>query len=177
MAPFTQPEQRRPEDDNLVSSFEVGIMTVKGSWVGICIKFSMHDRTAKITHWAPSAYRSLIEALQEYYQYLGPNAFMFRAAADPSLVADLPERHPYHTLITEAPSLNEEETGTAGFASGIDRATFAIRGPTFEMRPTFGNGRTESIYMHEYTALSMLGYLQQYTQAAKALSGPAAGNA
>ena len=97
--------------------------------------------------------------------------------ADPSLVASLPARHPYHTLLTETPLLTEAEIGTAGFASGIDRATFAVRGPTFELRPEFGDGRTESIYMHEYTALSLLAYLQEYTEAAKKLTGPAAGNA
>lgn len=177
MTATTHAEQRKPETDNPVSSFEVGIMTVKGTWVGICIKFSMYDQTTKVTHWSPHAYGLLIKALDDYYQHLGANAFMFRAKADPSLVASLPARHPYHTLLTEAPLLTEAEIGTAGLGSGIDRATFALRGPTFELRPEFGDGRTESIYMHEYTALSLLGYLQQYTEAAKALTGPAAGNA
>lgn len=177
MAASTQAEQRSPDVDNPVSSFEVGIMTVRGSWVGICIKFSMYDKATKITHWSPHAYRLLIEALDQYHQHLGANAFMFRAKADPSLVASLPARHPYHTLLTEAPLLTQAEIGTASLSSGIDRATFAVRGPTFELRPEFGDGRTESIYMHEYTALSLLGYLQQYTEAAKKLTGPAAGNA
>ena len=84
MAASTQAEQRSPDADNPVSSFEVGIMTVRGSWVGICIKFSMYDKATKITHWSPHAYSLLIEALDQYYQHLGANAFMFRAKADPS---------------------------------------------------------------------------------------------
>jgi hypothetical protein len=177
MTASIQVEQRSPDVDNPVSSFEVGIMTVNGTWVGICIKFSMYDRATKITHWSPRAYRFLIEALEQYYEHLGANAFMFRAKDDPSLVASLPARHPYHTLLTETPLLTEDEIGRAGLGSGIDRVTFAFRGPTLELRPEFGDGRTESIYLHEYTALSLLGYLQQYTEAAKTLTGPAAGNA
>lgn len=177
MAASTQADQRSPDVDNPVSSFEVGIMTLQGTWVGICIKFSMYDRATKITHWSPRAYRLLVEALEEYCEHLGADALIFRAKADAALVASLPARHPYHTLLTEVPPLTEAEIGTAGFGSGIDRATFAVRGPTFELRPEFGDGRTESIYMHEYTALSLLGYLQQYTDAAKKLTGPAAGNA
>jgi len=170
-------EQRSPELDNPVSSFEVGIMTVKDAWVGICIKFSMYDHKTKVTHWSPRAYRLLIKALEEYCEHLGASAFIFRAKADPSLVASLPARHPYHTLLNEAPTLTLDEIGTASLRSGIDQPAFVVRGPTFELRPEYGDGRTESIFLHEYTALSLLGYLQEYTEAAKALTGPAGGTA
>jgi len=151
MTASTNVEQRSPELDNPVSSFEVGIMTVKGAWVGICIKFSMYDHKTKVTHWSPRAYGLLIKALEEYYEHLGASAFMFRAKADPSLVDSLPARHPYHTLLTEVPKLTEDEIGRASLGSGIDQAAFVVRGPTFELRPEYGDGRTESIYLHEYT--------------------------
>lgn len=170
-------EQRNPEVDNPVSSFEVGIVTKQGVWVGICIKFSMYDKTTKLTHWSPHAFGLLMTSLTEYCNYLGENAFYFRAESDPSLLDGLMPRHPYHTLLSEVPILSEDEIGTAGLKTGIDQATFAVRGPTFELRPVFGDGRTESIYLHEYTALSLLAYLQEYIKAAKTLSGPAAGTA
>lgn len=177
MTMSTQAEKHSPEMDNPVSSFASGIMTLKGSWVGICIKFSMYDRKTKVMHWSPRAYKLLFQALNKYFQQLGKNAFMFRAEADPALVAGLPARHPYHTLLTEAPEITEDEIGTASLSTGLDRVEFADHGPTFELRPKYGDGRTESIFLHEYTALSLLGYLEQSIEAAKLLTGPAAGNA
>lgn len=170
-------EQRSPAADNPVSSFEAGIMTAQGAWVGVCIKFALYDHQTKLTHWSRSAFALLMSGLQEYCNHLGANAFMFRAKADPSLVEGLPARHPYHTILSETPKLSEDEIGAAGFRTGINHATFAVRGPTLELRPVFGDGRTESIFLHEYTALSLFGYLQQYIEAAEVLAGPAAGNA
>jgi len=115
--------------------------------------------------------------LHEYCEHLGANAFMFRAKADPRLVESLPARHPYHTLLAEVPALSEVEIGTASRGTGIDKAIFSFRGSTLELRPEFNDGHTESIYLHEYTALSLLGYLEEYVEAAKVLTGPAAGNA
>lgn len=172
-----QIEQRDPIVDNPVTSFEVGIVTLRQEWVGICIKFAMYDRSHKVTHWSPEAFHKLMGALDEYHKDLGSRAFMFRAAANPALVADLPPRHPYHTIINEAPKLTADEVGSAKSSTGIDAADFVVRGPTFEIRPTYGDGRAESIFVHEYTALSLLGYLQTYLEAARRLAGPAAGNA
>nr|WP_317623840.1 hypothetical protein [Acidovorax sp. SUPP3334]BDH38349.1 hypothetical protein AVHM3334_23120 [Acidovorax sp. SUPP3334] len=137
----------------------------------------MYDRTTKITHWSPTAYKRLVEGLNEYYSLIGANAFMFKAADNPSLVETLPERHPYHTVMNEIPSITEEEIGTATRSSRIDRTELAARGTVLEIRPEWGDGRTESIYLHEYVALSLLGYLEEYMAAAKVLTGPAAGNA
>ena len=43
-----------------------------------------------------------MRSLAGYCKQLGSNAFMLRAKADPSLVENLAERHPYHTLLTGA---------------------------------------------------------------------------
>ncbi|MBS0483485.1 MAG: hypothetical protein JSR96_15360 [Proteobacteria bacterium] len=170
-------EPHSPDEHNPVASFETGITTLKGDWVGICIKFSMYDRSTQLTHWSPRAFGLLMRALNEYGEHLGANAMMLRAHAEPSLVQDLPQRHPYHTLLTEKPELSEDETGRASRATGIDQVAFAARGPTLELRPTFMDGRAASIFLHEYTALSLLGYLQEYLEAADVLTGPAAGTA
>lgn len=170
-------EQRDPDTDNPVASFEAGIVTVNGAWVGICIKFAMYDKTTKLTHWSLRAYEGMMEALQKYGMELGAGAFMFRAHNDPSLTENLPPRHPYHTLLNEVPKLTESEVGTAQLKTGIDEAQFVFRGPTFEIRPQYGDGRTESIFMDEYTALSLWGYLKKYMEAAATLVGPAEGNA
>ena len=177
MAASTQAEQRSPDADNPVSSFEVGIMTLQGTWVGICIKFAMYDHRTKLTHWPPQAYALLMRSLAAYCNHLGSNAFMLRAKADPSLVESLPAMHPYHTLLTEIPNLTEDEIGRAGQATVVERATYTVTGTALELRAVFGDGRTESIILHEYTALSLFGYLQEYLEAADILTGPAAGSA
>ena len=94
-------ERTSQESDNYVTSFETGIMARKGEWVGICIKFAMYDHRTKLTHWPPKAFALLMKSLAGYCNHLGSNAFMLRAKADPSLVENLAERHPYHTLLTE----------------------------------------------------------------------------
>lgn len=174
---MTLAQQRDPTIDNPVSSFEVGIITLHGSTIGVCIKFSMFDGSSRITHWTLSAYQHLMLALKSYHDHLGESAFFYRAAKDKSLVDGLSPRHPYHTVLTEQPTLSEDEIGSAGLRTGIGEADFALRGPTLEIRPRYGDGRTESIYVHEYTALSLYGYLQEYMNAAQRLAGPVAGTA
>ncbi len=170
-------ERTSQESDNYVTSFETGIMARKGEWVGICIKFAMYDHRTKLTHWPPKAYALLMRSLAGYCNHLGSNAFMLRAKADPSLVENLPARHPYHTLLTEVPKLTEDEVGRARRVTVIERATYTVTGTALELRAVFGDGRTESIFLHEYTALSLFGYLQEYLEAADILTGPAAGSA
>jgi hypothetical protein len=174
---MTQAEQRDPAVDNPVSSFETGLITLQGAWIGLCIKFAMFDRSTRLTHWSPKASHALIAGLTEYCNNLGSQAFMFRANADPSLTEGLNPRHPFHTLLSEQPTLSEDEIGTAGLKTGINEAEFVSRGPTFEVRPVYGNGRRESIFLHEYTALSLLGYLQEVMKAVQVLIGPTAGSA
>ncbi|HRL52730.1 MAG TPA: hypothetical protein PK805_00665 [Acidovorax temperans] len=170
-------ERTSQESDNYVMSFETGIMAREGEWVGICIKFATYDHRTKLTHWPPLAYALLMRSMADYCNHLGSNAFMLRAKADPSLVESLPAMHPYHTLLTEIPNLTEDEIGRAGRATVVERATYTVTGTALELRAVFGDGRTESIFLHEYTALSLFGYLQEYLEAADILTGPAAGSA
>ena len=152
-------------------------MTKKGTWIGICIKFALYDRTTKTTHWSVRDFDAFMKALEQYINALGSNAFMLRASADPALVKDLAERHPYNTLLSEKPALSDEEVGTPTMSSGILDVAFIARGTTFELRADYGDGRTGHIFLHEYTAFSLFGYLEEYIAAAKTLSGPAAGHA
>ena len=170
-------ELRSPETDNPVSSFESGIIALNGRWIGVCLKLAMYDRSEKLMHWTPTTFRNLMSSLETYANTLGQNAFMLRADAQPELVADLPARHPYHTLLGEAPKISDDEVGRTSRSTSVSDAQFAIRGPTFEVRAVYSDGRKESIFFHEYTALSMYCYLDQYLAAAKVLSGPAAGSA
>lgn len=172
-----QVEQSSPAADNPVASFEAGIITLKRAWIGVCIKFAMQDRSTLLTHWSPRAFKALVDALQGYFETLGMNAFMIRANNDPTLVAQLPPRHPYNTLLSDRPKLSDDEIGTAGLKTGIAEAEFEAHGSMFELRPLYGDGRHGSIFLHEYTALSLLGYLREYLKVADTLSGPAAGNA
>jgi hypothetical protein len=174
---MTLAEQRDPKLDNPVSGFEVGIITLRGTKIGVCIKFSMYDGSERLTHWTMGAYEHLMLALRTYHDHLGESAFFYRAAKDKSLVEGLSPRHPYHTILSDLPTLSEEEIGSAGLQTGIGDADFVSRGPTFEMRPRYGDGRSKSIFVHEYTALSLYGYLQEYMEAAERLAGPAAGTA
>jgi hypothetical protein len=153
------------------------IITLRGTKIGVCIKFSMYDGSERLTHWTMGAYEHLMLALRTYHDHLGESAFFYRAAKDKSLVEGLSPRHPYHTILSDLPTLSEEEIGSAGLQTGIGDADFVSRGPTFEMRPRYGDGRSKSIFVHEYTALSLYGYLQEYMEAAERLAGPAAGTA
>lgn len=172
-----QIKQVDPMEGNLVSSYEVGLISYKKNYMGMCIKFAMYDKTTKLMHWTPQAVKALIDALTEYVNFIGFNAFMFRAKADPTLVADLPERHPYHTVLSEKPSLTTDEIATAGRATSVGDYQFAIRGPTFTIRVTYLDKRFEEINLHEYTAFELCGYLQHYLKAADMIRRPAEGNA
>jgi hypothetical protein len=167
----------KPADGEFVSSFETGIITLKGEWVGVCIKLAMFDRSEKIMHWQAAPFRALMASLVEFGQYLGPNSFMRRAEADSSLAENLDPRHPWHTLLTEVPKLTTDEIGGNSPATTVIESTFAIRGSAFEIRPCFGDQHTENIFFHDYTALSMYGYLEKMLEAAKILTGPAGGHA
>lgn len=170
-------EQRNPDDGNPVSSFESGIITLNGLWIGVCLKLAMYDHSEKLMHWPPDSFRDLMTALETYATELGHDAFMLRAETNPDLVANLPPRHPYNTLLTEAPKISTDEIGYTSASMTVASARFISRGPTFEVRPVYSDGRTECIFFHEYTALSMYCYLEHYLEAAKELSGPAGGNA
>ena len=170
-------EQRYPTADNPVSSFEVGIMTSHGSNIGVCIKFSMFDRSVLVTHWSNRVFKLFVDGLDQYQGTLGDSAFMFRAHRDPSLAEGLDPRHPYHTLREEAPALTSEEIGSAKLSTAVEAIQCVARGATFEARVGYSNGHTQSIFIHEYTALSLLGYLLEYMEAAEILSGPMGGTA
>jgi hypothetical protein len=73
--------------------------------------------------------------------------------------------------------LTSDEIGGNSPATIVTASTFAIRGSAFEIRPCFDDKRTESIFFHDYTALSIYGYLEKMLEAARILIGPAGGNA
>jgi hypothetical protein len=172
-----QKETRQPGGNELVSSFESGIITSKGDWVGVCLKLSMFDRSEKIMHWPMDRFVDLMTSLETYANSLGNNAFMIQAQANPKIVENISDRHPYHTLLSEKPKLTLDEVGTTGPSSSVFDADFVLRGPTFEIRPVFADQHTECIFFHEYTALSMFLYLDSYLEAGRKLSGPVGGNA
>ena len=174
---MTITENRDPSADNPVASFEVGIMTSHGCNVGVCIKFSMFDRSLLVTHWSNRIFKQFVDGLDQYQGTLGDSAFMFRAHRDPSLAEGLDPRHPYHTLRDEAPELTSEEIGSAKLSTDVNVIQCVARGATFEARVGYSNGQTQSIFIHEYTALSLLGYLLDYIKAAEILTGPMGGAA
>ena len=102
---------------------------------------------------------------------------MFRASQNPKMVEVLPKRHPYYTLLDEKPSINEEEVGGATYKTIVESAEFIARDSTLVIRARYVDGGGEEIFLHEYTALSLYGYLDEYMKALGILTGPAVGNA
>ncbi len=163
---------RSPEEDNVVTSFEVGIVIAGDMPVGMCLKFVRWDRTVKVTHWLPPHYRQLLKALRLYHQTLGANAFMVRAHADSFLVARLPERHPYHSLLRERPTLEDDEAERLCASTQIAKVVISLRGDMMEIRPTFADGHKDRLLMHEYIALSLLSHLDEHAKAGNPLHHP-----
>lgn len=164
-----------PSTANPVASFTAGIISVSGAPVGICIKFSYFDQTQGLTHWPLSQFALLCEALGQYVDTGNHDQFMFKTNADPALVHALPPRHPYHTLLNEVPPLTSEEIGSPTANTQVVSCLFSDHGPTFAIELTGRDGSAKKVFMHEYTAFSLYGYLQEYIKAFDELSGPAVG--
>lgn len=159
-----------------IVSFEAGITTLRGRWVAMGIKFATADGMAVLTHWRPELFKQLTDALLNFYLAIGFNSLAFRARSDPALEASLGADHPYHLLLSRRPALTEDETGTITKQSGIEAlSTQVSEGLSLSM--TTSSGSTLKFSMHEYTAVSLYGYLQEYLEAADRLSRPAAGSA
>lgn len=169
-------EQRQPYG-SLVSSFETGIVVQNGLWLGICVKLAMYDGTEKLMHWMGQEARSLEAGLSEYASTIGYNSLMFRAKNDPSIEAGLPERHPFHTLLSEIPKLSASEIGNVRTATKVISPEFVSRGETLELRANYEDNHSENLYFHEYTAISLFGYVKEMLERGAALSGPAGGSA
>ena len=116
-----------------------------------------------------------MQALLEYIETGRHGQFMFKAKADPALVKSLPARHPYHTLLDEKPDLSSAEIGNSTKKTIVESCSFADQGPTFVVRPVYADTQTAEIFMHEYTAFSLWGYLNEYIEGFDKLSGPAEG--
>lgn len=156
---------------NPVASFESGIITKSGNPVGMCIKFRLFDGAEILLHWPMQQFGILLKALVEYIEQGRHSNFMFRVKDDPSLVSDLPPRHPYHTLLSEVPQISPSEVGSPTASTKVASCSFVDMGSIFVLRPIYGNGEIGDIYMHEYTAFSLQGYLDEYVQAYDKLSG------
>lgn len=160
---------------NPVSSFEVGIIGVSGSPVGMCIKFRYFDGSEALSHWPTPLLARLMQALLEYIETGRHFKFMFKATDDPTLVQKLPARHPYHTLNDEKPDLSSAEVGNSTKNTRVESCSFADQGPTFVVRPVYGDTQTIEIFMHEYTAFSLWGYINEYIEVFDKLNVPVDG--
>lgn len=114
-------------------------------------------------------------ALLQYIETGRHGQFMYRAKEDPAMVLALPPRHPYHTLLDEKPDLTTFEAGDSSKSTRVASCSFADQGPTFVVRPVFADAQATEIYMHEYTAFSLWGYLVEYIEVFDKMSGPTEG--
>ena len=173
---MTMPTMLSPNDPtNPISSFEVGVITTQGTPAGLCLKFRHFDGSDTVTHWPLPGCDRLVKALLEYVEHGCHEQFMFRAKADPAFVATLPPRHPYHTLLSEIPAISESELCDLSLATLIKDSNFVDRGSTFVLKLDLANNETKDIYMHEYTAFSLYGYIVEYIKGFERLSGPTVG--
>lgn len=164
-------------DSSRVSSFETGIIVQKGPWIGICLKLSMYDRSEKLMHWLSPLDRTLQAGLFSYAATIGKNSLMFQAQADPNFGASLPTRHPFHTLLNEVPKLSASEIGGVCPATKVVSVEFVPRGGTLELRAIYGDKNSDCIHFHEYTVISLFGYMDKMLEGAAALAGPVGGSA
>lgn len=155
---------------NPVTSFEAGIIISSGLMVGMCIKWTFYDRSERLTHWSVQELDNLLKAIEYYGENGGHDNFMFKLKENPELENSLPERHPYNTLLSEIPKLSEPETGTSTAATKVKECAYKDRGPTFELSIAFENNSNTSLFLHEYTAFSIFGYLRQMIDGFKKMS-------
>lgn len=160
-----------------IVSFEVGIATLKGRWVAMCIKFALADGATVMTHWRPLVLEQLTTTLLAFAETIGLNSLVFRAKSDPSIASGLPTAHPYHALLSQRPTLTDDETGTVTDSSAVQTMTSESAADFLDLFLTMFDERQQRFTMHEYTALSLYGYVQEYLAAASQLAGPAAGRA
>lgn len=160
---------RDPRSYNLVTSFDVRVKLPLVADILFYIKFSHYDLSHTITQWRHVSANALMIALREYAVSRGEQSLMFQVECDPSLIDRLPRRHPFHTLNSERPSLSDEQMGSAQSSELIEEAKFVDRGPTFEMRLTLGSGNSGNVFLHEYTAMSLYGYLRDQISIAEEL--------
>ncbi len=164
-------QQQQASEANPVSSFEAGIISVQSQKAGMCIKFRMFDGSDITQHYPLPQFSELLRGLTEYVNSGRHTKFFFRAHEDNSLVANLNPRHPYHTLLTEKPGLTEDEIGGVNKQSMVADVVCIDRGMSFILRCTYVVSGGVDIPMHEYTAFSLLGYLQEieaiYSQLSK----------
>ena len=145
---------------NLVASFDAGIFTVSAQPVGVCIKFKLMYGEETLTHWPLMHFSKLIRIFEEYINHGRHQNFMFTVKQNSQLEEALDKRHPYFTLTDDVPSLNEEEVGSSSTATRVESCEAADKGSVLAIRPVINGGKIE-LLMHEYTAFSLYGYLEE----------------
>lgn len=157
-------------EENTVSSFETGIIVSSRSMVGMCIKWSFYDHSEKLTHWNLPELKNLMEEFRYYGENGQHNNFMFKLKENPELEKDLPERHPYYTLLKESPKISEAEIGNLYPETKINKCSYKDRGENLELCLEFCNNATSSIFLHEYTVFSLYGYIYKMIEGFDAMS-------
>jgi len=163
-------QQQLASEGNPASSFEAGLISANGVPFGMCIKFRMFDGSDVLQHYPMYQFNYLMQELRGYINEGRHTGFMFRAGENPSLVESLDPRHPYHTITTEIPNLSQEEIGAVTKQSVVTEIILADRGPTLVLRTAYEDGTAE-IPLHEYTAFSLYGYLEEFLDVIDKLSG------
>lgn len=158
-----------------VRSFEVGVLSVRGVYVGACIRFSRFGAPEVTTHWPAAQLSRLMHRLHMYIEEIGSSAFMLRAKHDPSLVEGLAADHPYHTVM-EKPPLTQEEIGASSPATRVSNCSFSAREDGFLLRCKFAASQPIELPMHEYTAFSLWAYIDAVLTGYRTLSGPHVGS-
>lgn len=158
-----------------ILSFEVGIMTVEGKVIGVCVKFFLSNHSEVVLHFPTPAFSKLKDGLLYYGEHGRHTNFMMRAHANPSLIIGLPQTHPYFTLLNNIPKLTSEEISDNTLGSTITFVNFSDGGSGLEVEFVPHSGAAASFKMHEYIAHSLYGYLFELDKNIELYKTPVAG--
>ncbi|AOK42557.1 hypothetical protein [Burkholderia vietnamiensis] len=164
------------DEPNLVASFETGFISLKGSIIGVCIKYAMFDGDRRIAHWPLDKFLQLLSCLSKYSKTHWNGSDMHRTT-DPRFVVDLPARHPYHTVVDEAPTLSQDEIGASSESTFVLDFRFVDRTKSCEILSTFRNGEGRTDALPEYIAMNLFGYLESSVEALGLLEAGVGGSA
>jgi hypothetical protein len=146
-------------EPNLVSSFKTAFVRESGVIKSICIKYAMHDRTFRLSHWNANLFHALCQCI-EYYSgvhYFGSH--LQRVSDDPTFANRLRERHPVRTMTSERPDFTDHDYRAAQERFSIVSFIAADEGETLSIQCRMVNGEFRVDALPAFIAMNLYGSL------------------
>jgi hypothetical protein len=160
---------------NLVTSFITGF--APGAVETVCIKYAMYDGSSRLSYWQAKWSRALHQCVEHYSGMHYHGSDLQRASDEPEFSARLPIRHPVRTMISEKPTLTEQEYRAAKERFSVTSLRVIDQGDSCLVECKFANGSSRTEVLPSYIAMNLCGFLNASRDLSALMTSEAGGSA